>query len=141
MAMNNTFNSHKTVLSDIGVKSSLSYITFVRACTVYAKMIKFRKEDFLCPSCGDSPSYIVCDGKTDGPTKRKVEHLQELYKAKDDSSVLCQGSSFKDLVFLSETKERKLVCKLLTDTVSYYKFFYSEDIATENGLMLATVFA
>ena len=82
--MNATFNSRKTVLSDIGVKSSLSYITFVRACTGYAKIIKFRKEDFLYPSCGDSPSYIVFDGKKDGPTKRKVEHLQELDKAEDD---------------------------------------------------------
>ena len=44
------------------------------------------KIDFLCPnpSCGDSPKYIVCDGKTDGPTKRKVEHLHELDKASPD---------------------------------------------------------
>ena len=50
------------------------------------------KEDFLCPSCGDSPIYIVCDRNTDRPTKHKVEYLQELDKAEHYSSVLCQGS-------------------------------------------------
>ena len=48
-----------------------------------------QKVGFLCPSCGDSPNYIVCDGKTDGPTKRKVEHLHELDKAESDESPLC----------------------------------------------------
>lgn len=139
IAMNATFNSRKTVLSDIGVKSSLSYSTFLRACTGYAKMIQFRKEDFLCPSCGDSPNYIVCDGKTDGPTKRAVEHLQELDQAEDDPSVLCQGSLFQDRVFLFENKERKLVCKLLTDMVSYDDFLESEDITTDNGRMIVTL--
>ena len=61
----------------------------------------------------------MCDGTTDGPTKHKVQHLQDLDKAEDDSSVLCQGSSFKDRVFFSENKERTLICKILTDTVSY----------------------
>ena len=27
---------------------------------------------FSCPSCGTSPKYIVADGKSDGPVKRKV---------------------------------------------------------------------
>ena len=83
-------------------------------------MIKSRKTDFFCPapSCGDSLKYIVCDGKTDGPTKRNVEHLHELDKAVDDNSPLCQGSLFADCVFLSDKKERKLVCNLLIDTIS-----------------------
>ena len=36
------------------------------ACTGYAQMIQFQKEDFLCVNCGDSPKYIVFEGKTDG---------------------------------------------------------------------------
>ena len=40
---------------------------------------------------------------------------------------------------MSETKERKLICKLLTDTVSYDEFLDSEDIASENGQMIATL--
>ena len=73
-------------------------------------MVQFKKEDFLCPSYGDSPSYIVCDGKTNGPTKRKVNHLHKLDRAEEDESVLAQGSSFESRVFLSESRERKLVC-------------------------------
>ena len=65
-------------------------------------MIQFRKEDFLCSNCGDSPSYIVCDGKTDGPSKRQVSHLEELDRCEGDDAVLCQGSLFQDRVFLSE---------------------------------------
>ena len=72
-AMNATFNARKTALSSVGVQSSLIYSAFLRACNGYAQSIRLRKEDFLCPSCGDSPKYIVCDGKTEGPTKRKSE--------------------------------------------------------------------
>ena len=101
-------------------------------------MMQFRKEDFLCQHCGDSPSYIVCDGKTDGPTKRKVEHLKELDAAEEDESTLCQGSFFQDRVFLSVSKERKLVCGLLTDNVSPDDFLESDDMISENGEILLT---
>jgi hypothetical protein len=121
--------------------ASLSYSLFLRACTGYAQMIVFKKEDFLCPNCGDSPSYIVCDGKTDGPTKRKVEHLKELDKAEEDESDLCQGSFFHDRVFLSDNKERKLVCSLLTDTINQEEFLESDDISSENGEMISTLVA
>ena len=142
IAMNASFNARNFSLGNIGVKSSLTYSSFLRACTGYAQMIKFRKTDFICPnpSCGDSPKYIVCDGKTDGPTKRKVEHLHELDKAEDDDSPLCQGSLFADRVFLSDKKERKLVCNLLTDTISAEDFADSDIIESANGnLVLALV--
>ena len=139
--MNASFNARKATLGDIGLKSSLSYSLFLRACTGYAQMIQFKKEDYLCPNCGDSPSYIVCDGKTDGPTKRKVEHLKEFDKAEGDDSDLCQGSFFQDRVFLSENRERKLVCSLLTDTITQEEFLESEDISTENGEMVSTLVA
>ena len=118
IAMNASYDSRKSSLSDIGVKTSLTYQQFVRACTGYAKMIQFRKEDFLCPSCGPSPKYVVCDGKTDGPTKRKVEHLHELDSAEHDDSCLCQGSFFEERVFLAEKSERALACKLLLEAIS-----------------------
>jgi hypothetical protein len=41
IAMNATYNSRKSSLSDIGVKTSLTYQQFVRACTGYAQMIEF----------------------------------------------------------------------------------------------------
>ena len=139
IAMNASFNARKTSLSDIGVKSSLSYSLFLRACTGYAQMMQFRKEDFLCQHCGDSPSYIVGDGKTDRPRKRKVEHLKELDAAEEDESTLCQGSFFQDRVFLSVSKERKLVCGLLTDNVSPDDFLESDDMNSENGEMILSL--
>ena len=66
------FRSRSTFFSSIGVHSTLSYEDFERACSGYASMIRFRKEDFLCPSCGHTPKYIVADGKMSGPTRRKV---------------------------------------------------------------------
>lgn len=139
IAMNANFNARKTSLSNIGLHTSLSYQLFVRACNGYARMIQFKKEDFLCSNCGDSPKYIVCDGKTDGPTKRKVDHIKELDKAEDDTSVLCQGSLFNDRVFLSSNSERKLVCNLLTNSISSDEFLESERISTENGRMVKTL--
>jgi hypothetical protein len=87
-------------------------------------------------NAGDSPSYIVCDGKTDGPSKRKVDHIHELDRSEKDESVLCQGTMFQDRVFLSESRERKLVCNLLTKSLSSDDFLESEEITTENGLMV-----
>ena len=49
-AMNANFNARKTSLGDIGLESSLTYSLFLRACTGYAQMVQFRKEDFLCPN-------------------------------------------------------------------------------------------
>ena len=87
-------------------------------------------------NCGDSPKYIVCDGKTDGPTKRKVEHLLELDRPEHDESSLCQGLSFEDRVFLSEKRERALVCNLLTNVISEEEFVESETITSDNGKLV-----
>ena len=57
-------------------------------------------------------------------------------RADDDTSVLRQGSYFQDRVFLRESKERQLVCKLLTNTISQDDFLASNDIVTENGQMI-----
>ena len=135
-AMNATFNARKTALSSVGVQSSLIYSAFLRACNGYAQSIRLRKEDFLCPSCGDSPKYIVCDGKTEGPTKRKVNHLHELDAPEDDESPLPQGSRFEDRVFLFENRERKLVCNLLTDVITMEEFLQSDIVLSSNGQLV-----
>ena len=123
--MDATFNARKTALSSVGVQSSLIYSAFLRACNGYAQSVTFRKEDFLCPSCGDSPKYIVCDGKTEGPTNA-------LDAPEDDESPLPQGSHIKDRVFLFENRERKLVCNLLTDVVTMEEFLESDIVSTSN---------
>ena len=84
IAMNAGFYARKTSLDDVGLKTSLNFPLFLRSCTGYAQLIKFRKEDFLCSNCGDFPEYVVCDGKTNGPAKRKVDHLHELDRPEDD---------------------------------------------------------
>ena len=93
----------------LGFQSSLTIKDLTRAITGFAKMMKFRKEDFLCSSCGDTPEYIVCDGKSVGPAKQKVNNLTELDRAEDDQTPLGQGSYFKDRVFLSIKQEKDLV--------------------------------
>ena len=45
IAMNASFNARTASLGDLGVKSSLSYSLFLCACTGYAQMIQFKKED------------------------------------------------------------------------------------------------
>jgi hypothetical protein len=73
--LNGVYKSRSTTyFNSLGpdVKSSLSYSDFERACSGYARMMRFRKEDFLCLNCGHTPKYIVADGKMSGPTKRKV---------------------------------------------------------------------
>ena len=132
--MNASYNARKTSLRSIGVNSSLTYPLFLRACTGYARMIRFRKEDFLCPDCGPSPKYIVCDGKMDGPTK--VLHLHELDNPELDESPLCQGSLFGDRVFLCENKERKKVCSLLTDAITMEEFLDSDAMQSINGKLV-----
>ena len=114
--MNASFNARKTSLGDIGLESSLTYSLFLRACTGYAQMVQFRKEYFLCPNCGDSPEYIVCDRKTAGPAKHHLITCMSLI----DQRVMKQFC-----VFLSNKCERNLVCGLLTNSVSPDEFLES----------------
>ena len=71
----------------------------------------------MCDDCGQTPKYIVADGKMTAPTIRKVQHLDELSPEDDDNQVLPQGSHFKDCVYLKRKKERELVTNLLTETL------------------------
>ena len=80
-AINSIYSSRATTFSPLGVTTSLTVQDLTRAVTGFAAMLKFRKEDFVCDKCGDTPEYIVCDGKSIGPAKRKVNHLTELDRA------------------------------------------------------------
>ena len=100
----------------MGVTTSLTVQDLTRAVTGFAAMLKFRKEDFVCDKCGDTPEYIVCDGK------RKVNHLTELDRAEEDNSPLQQGLQFSQRVFLSRKAERDLVKNLLNDQIDIDEF-------------------
>ena len=129
-------------LNSIGVKTSLTPQDFLRAANGFVSRIEFHQNlrPFSCPKCGVNPKYLVADGKSDGPTKRKVEHLKELGTAEEDPGCLPQGSFYKDRVFLSEYQERQSICQVLTGSVSVDDFLTEPGIVTENGRMVLALF-
>ena len=59
------------------MKSSLTYQDLSRAICGFFSLIRFDDlKVFSCPSCGNSPKYIVADGKSDGPVKKRVSKLK-----------------------------------------------------------------
>ena len=60
-------------LNSVGMKTTLSQKDLTRATNGFVSQIVFRDQlkTFSCPKCGNSPKYMVADGKSDGPTKRK----------------------------------------------------------------------
>ena len=80
----------------------------------------------------------MCDGKSVGPTKRKVDHLSEFDRLEEDVTPLMEGSKFKDRVFLSEKRERDLIKNLLTEEISTEDFLES-DFATDNGQLVLSL--
>ena len=90
-AINKQFNTRFRYLKSIGRKCSLGIQNFTRAVIGFATNLRFRKQDWTCEICGmggDTPRYLVCDGKQVGPTKRKIEHLKEHGVSDCDHSVL-----------------------------------------------------
>ena len=134
--MHSIYQTRETALSSLGISSTLTYQDFERACSGFVSMIRFRKEDFMCDDCGQTPKYIVADGKMTAPTIRKVQHLDELSPEEDDNQVLPQGSHFKDRVYLKRKKERELVTNLLTENISIPDFIASNEIQSDNVQML-----
>ena len=134
--MNSIYQSRLRTLASLGIDSTFSYEDFERACSGYVGMIRFRKDDFICNNCGQTPKYIVADGKMTAPTLRKVKHLSELDHHEDDEQILLQGSHFKDRVFLYIKRERKLVQELLTDDLEYDAFVHSDVLQSENSRLL-----
>ena len=87
----------------------------------------------MCDDCGQTPKYIVADGKMTAPTIRKVQHLDELSPEEDDKQVWPHGSYIKDRVYLKRKKERKLVNNLLTENISICDFS-SENMRSQTSL-------
>ena len=125
-------------LNSIGVKTSLTQKDFLRATNGFISRIVFNEDlkTFSCPKCGVAPKYLVADGKSDGPTKRKVEHLKELGTAEGDTGCLPQGSFHKDRVFTSVSAERQAICQVITGTLSVGDFLTDPGIETENGRLV-----
>ena len=135
---NGLYRARTERLNSVGVQTSLTQQDLTRATNGFISHIKFHEElkVFSCPKCGTSPKYLVADGKSDGPTKRKVDHLKELGTADDDDGFLPQGSLYKDRVFLPSYEERQAVCHLLTGAQTMEDFLTEEEFESDNGQLL-----
>ena len=74
------------------------------------------------------PRYYIGDGKTTGPLKKHLRHLQEFERHPQDKKVLKQGSCFSDRVFLSKPAERKEVLALVSGGMNMTEFTNSDII-------------
>ena len=120
-----------------GISCTLTYKDIHRSvCGFFSNLVFNIEKAFSCPNHGSSPKWIVSDGKSLGPLKRKVKHLTELDVASDDNKVLSQSTSYKDRILLAVKKERVLLCKLVTGDITVEDFLSSSDITSDNGLLV-----
>ena len=137
ISMHALFRSITDCMDSCGVSSSLTYSDLHRSICGFFVNLKFDlTRAFSCPRHGTSPTWIVSDGKALGPLKKRVAHLSELDVAKEDESVFNQSTHYKDRVYLYLKKERVLLVKLLTGDISMEEFTLTDDIKTENGVMI-----
>ena len=135
------FRSRSERLNSVGMKTTLSQKDLTRATNGFVSQIVFHDQlkTFSCPKCGNSPKYMVADGKSDGHTKRKVEHLKEMGTADNDRGSLLQGSFYKNRVFISVYRERQAICSLLTGAQNMDEFLEEEEeqLVTENSRLIS----
>ena len=123
-----------------GISCTLSYDDLHRSICGFMNNLEMDwKRAFSCPTHGSSPAWIVSDGKNLGPLKRRVNHLKELDRHETDESVLEQSTKFKDRVFLSEKKERVIVCQLITGDMPMLDFAEVSEITSPNGQLLVSL--
>ena len=91
---------------------------------------------FSCPTHGNSPTWVVSDGKNVGPLQKRVDHLTELSMDQSDPKILQQSTKSKDRVFLNSKKERMIICQLLTGDLTMRDFCEISEITSSNGLLL-----
>ena len=107
---NSSYLTRSDNFSAIGTKTLLTQQMLNKGVRGFCTNLQFHKEDWTCDDCGgDTPDYIVFDGKCVGPTVSATNHLQEFDKNPLDTSPLRQGSHYKDRVFLTQKKERTLL--------------------------------
>ena len=120
-----------------GVPCSLTYVDVHKSVCGFVNNLSFdEKKAFSCPDHGRSPTFIVSDGKSLGPLKRKVDHLKELDVSETDTTIWNQSTKYEDRTFITVKKERAEICKLLTGDIDMEQFLTSELISTENGLLI-----
>ena len=132
--INAVYNARRLSLSTAGFTSELSYTDFVKAFTGFVQNISVSPQSFICNSCGDTPKYLVGDGKALGITKRKVKGLTELKHHPDDQSMLSQGSTFKERTFIEKRQERGSICNFLQNPNDIENL--EENLRSDNGQLV-----
>ena len=123
-----------------GLSCSLQYNDLHRSiCGFMSNLDLDFKAAFSCPTHGNSPVWIVSDGKNMGPLKKRVDHLKELVPEASDDNVLVQITTHKNRVFLSSKKERSIVCQVLTGDVTMQDFAEISDMTSSNGLLIIEI--
>ena len=137
ISMHALYRSIVDCAESCGVSCSLTYSDIHRSvCGFFTNLVFNIEKAFSCPTHGTSPSWIVSDGKSLGPLKRNVKHLSELDIAEEDDSVLSQSTHYQNRIFLSVKKERVEIVKLLTGDITMEEFTLTQDITTENGILV-----
>ena len=101
--------------------SSLSLETWYKAAKGYVSRLRHSKHAFICPSCKETPPYLVFDGKQTGPQERKVYRLREL-SAPENDEILPRASEFRDRVFLQRNEDRNLIIQLFAYLITADEF-------------------
>jgi hypothetical protein len=120
-----------------GISCTLTYKDLHRSICGFMNNLEIDyKKAFSCPTHGNSPAWIVSDGKNLGPLKRRVSHLKELDRHESDETVLEQSTKFKDRVFLNVKKERMIVCDLVSGGLPMLDFAELSEMTSPNGQLL-----
>ena len=131
------WKSIKSCAAFTGISCTLTYKDLHRAICGFMNNLKIDfKKAFSCPIHGNSPEWIVADGKNVGPLKRRVDHLTELDRNEADKNILTESTKFKDRCFLSEKKERQNVLKLLSEVITSLDFVETSEMNTDNGKLI-----
>ena len=120
-----------------GMSCTLQYRDLHRAICGFMNIISMDfKSAFSCPKHGNSPSWIVVDGKNMGPLLKRVSHLSELKSESSDPIVLDQSSVSTNRIFLGSKSERMLVCQLVSESIDIRDFIQSTEITSPNGRLV-----
>lgn len=68
-------------------------------------------------------------------------NVSELGCHPDDSTVLPQGSTHQQRVFIPKKSERDIICNLLTGITSMTTFLNDENLSSENALLIKNLVA
>ena len=135
--MTSQVESRQGRLTDIGggLSTKLTIKDYDRAFIGFCHNMDMDPGDFICHICGETPEYLIFDGKRLGPRPKEVDHLQEFDRHPDDSDSLEEGSKFKNRVFLHLKRERTLVGKLASGDIEIFEFL-RENLSTDNGKLI-----